>query len=116
MVAAVRDIVLLGSTGSVGTQALDIIRANPDRFRVVGLAAGGRQPALLAAQAVEFGVDVVGVADARALEDVQLALYATAQERGYSRGDDALPKLLAGPDAATELAGWPGADVVLNAM
>jgi 1-deoxy-D-xylulose-5-phosphate reductoisomerase len=111
-----RSIVVLGSTGSVGTQALDIIRANPDRFRVVGLAAGGGQPGLLAAQAVEFGVDVVAVADPRALEDVQLALYATAQARGYSQGDYALPKLLAGADAATELAGWPAADLVLNAM
>src|SRR3954465_8864221 len=39
----VRDVVVLGSTGSIGTQALEIVRANPDRFRVVGLTAGGRQ-------------------------------------------------------------------------
>ena len=39
-----RDIVILGSTGSIGTQALDLVRANPDRFRVVGLTAGGVQP------------------------------------------------------------------------
>ena len=42
----VRDVVVLGSTGSVGTQALDIVRANPDRFRVVGLTAGGSNPEL----------------------------------------------------------------------
>jgi 1-deoxy-D-xylulose-5-phosphate reductoisomerase len=53
--AAGRDVVLLGSTGSIGTQAADIIRRNPDRFRVVGLAAGGGNPALLASQALEFG-------------------------------------------------------------
>ena len=47
---------MLGSTGSIGTQALDVIRRNPDRFRVAGLAAGGGNPALLAEQAVEFGV------------------------------------------------------------
>ena len=55
--------VILGSTGSIGTQALDIVRRNPDRFRVVALAAGGGSAGLLARQAVEFGVPVVAVAD-----------------------------------------------------
>ena len=49
-----RDVVLLGSTGSIGTQALDIVRANPDRFRVVALTAGGSQPDLFRAQVEEF--------------------------------------------------------------
>jgi 1-deoxy-D-xylulose-5-phosphate reductoisomerase len=49
-----RDVVVLGSTGSVGTQALDIVRANPERFRVVGLAAGGSQRELFEAQVAEF--------------------------------------------------------------
>ena len=43
-----RSVSLLGSTGSIGTQALDIIRRNTDRFRVVALAAGGGQPDVLA--------------------------------------------------------------------
>lgn len=51
-----RNVLLLGSTGSIGTQAIDIVRAHPDRFRVVGLAAG-RQAEALAAQAQELGVD-----------------------------------------------------------
>jgi 1-deoxy-D-xylulose-5-phosphate reductoisomerase len=110
-----RDVVLLGSTGSVGTQAIDIVRAAPDRFRVVGLAAGGERPGLLAEQAIELGVEVVGVARAAALEDVQLALYAAAQRSGYDRGGVALPKLVAGADAAEQVAAWP-ADVVLNGM
>ena len=50
-----RDVIVLGSTGSIGTQALDIVRANPDRFRLVGLAAG-RNRDLAEAQAAEFGV------------------------------------------------------------
>ncbi|MEN9607197.1 MAG: hypothetical protein RL605_1025, partial [Actinomycetota bacterium] len=50
-----RRIIILGSTGSIGTQALDVIRANPDRFRVVGLSAG-QNGELLAAQAREFNV------------------------------------------------------------
>ncbi|HET6626140.1 MAG TPA: 1-deoxy-D-xylulose-5-phosphate reductoisomerase [Nocardioidaceae bacterium] len=49
-----RDVVLLGSTGSIGTQALDVIRANPDLFRVVALTAGGGNPDLFAAQCAEF--------------------------------------------------------------
>jgi len=53
-VTARRDVVLLGSTGSIGTQALDVVRAHPDRFRVVGLTAGGSQKELFAAQVEEF--------------------------------------------------------------
>ena len=49
-----RDVVLLGSTGSIGTQALDIVRANPERFRVVALTAGGSHPDLFRAQVEEF--------------------------------------------------------------
>ena len=111
-----RALVVLGSTGSVGTQALDIVRQQPDRFRVVGLAAGGERPELLARQALEFGAEVVAVSRATAVEDVQLAFYAEASRRGYARGEFAVPKLLAGPDAATEIAGWPEADLVLNGM
>ncbi|MGC1286442.1 MAG: 1-deoxy-D-xylulose-5-phosphate reductoisomerase, partial [Streptosporangiaceae bacterium] len=67
--SARRDVVVLGSTGSIGTQAADIIRRNPDRFRVAGLAAGGGNPDLLASQALEFGAEVVAVAsDARVEE------------------------------------------------
>jgi 1-deoxy-D-xylulose-5-phosphate reductoisomerase len=49
-----RDIVILGSTGSIGTQALEVVRANPDRFRVVGLTAGGGNPRLFEEQCAEF--------------------------------------------------------------
>src|SRR5690606_36208285 len=108
-------VVVLGSTGSIGTQALDVVRANPDRFDVVALAAGGADPATLAAQALEFGVEVVSVTNATAAQDVQLALYAEAQRRGWSAGEYRLPRLIAGPQAATEAARVP-ADTVLNGM
>jgi 1-deoxy-D-xylulose-5-phosphate reductoisomerase len=49
-----RDVVILGSTGSIGTQALDIVRANPDRFRVVALTAGGSNPELFERQVAEL--------------------------------------------------------------
>lgn len=111
----VREVVVLGSTGSVGTQAIELIVANPDRFRVVGLSAGGQRADLLAWQAIELGVEIVGVARATAVEDVQLALYAEAQRRGYARGDYALPKLVTGAQAATEVAAWQ-CDIVLNGI
>ncbi|HPE12304.1 MAG: 1-deoxy-D-xylulose-5-phosphate reductoisomerase [Actinobacteria bacterium] len=84
-----RDVVILGSTGSIGTQALDVIRRNPGRFRVVGLAAGGSDVAALAAQVDEFSVAHVAVADPTAAD----ALTATGAT------------VHTGPDAATEVAG-----------
>ncbi|WP_223110940.1 MULTISPECIES: 1-deoxy-D-xylulose-5-phosphate reductoisomerase [Aeromicrobium] len=108
-------VVVLGSTGSIGTQALDVVRAHRDRFDVVAIAAGGADPSTLASQALEFGVEVVAVANATAAQDVQLALYAEAQRRGWSAGEYRLPRLLAGPDAAVEAARIP-ADTVLNGM
>jgi 1-deoxy-D-xylulose-5-phosphate reductoisomerase len=110
-----REIVLLGSTGSIGTQAIDIVRRNPGRFRVVGLGAGGGNVALLAEQALELGVDVVGVARASVAQDLQLAFYAEAQRRGYPTGGFKIPKILAGPDAMAELADWP-CHTVLNGV
>ncbi|HEX6499342.1 MAG TPA: 1-deoxy-D-xylulose-5-phosphate reductoisomerase [Micromonosporaceae bacterium] len=110
-----REIVLLGSTGSVGTQAIDIIRRNPDRFRLIGIGAGGGNVARLAAQALELGVDVVAVARSSVTQDLQLAFYAEAQKRGYPTGGFKIPKILAGPDAMTELAQWP-CHIVLNAV
>ena len=69
-----REVVILGSTGSIGTQALNIVRRNPGRFRVVALAAGGGQPDVLASQAAEFGVAAVAVANPSAAGEVQDAL------------------------------------------
>ena len=110
-----RRVAILGSTGSIGTQALDVIAANPDRFEVVALAAGGNQPERLARQAIDFDVPLVAIAKASATQDVQLALYAEAQRRGYAKGNHTLPRILAGPEAATEAARTP-CDVVLNAV
>src|ERR1700729_1459955 len=120
--SARRDVVVLGSTGSIGTQAADIIRRNPDRFRVAGLAAGGGNPDLLASQALEFGAEVVAVASGAKVEELRQALHAkaaagagpggTANRSGRARQ---LPKILAGPDAIAEVAGWP-CDVVLNGV
>ncbi|MCP2249374.1 1-deoxy-D-xylulose-5-phosphate reductoisomerase [Lentzea aerocolonigenes] len=66
-----RTVLILGSTGSVGTQALDVIRRNRDRFRVVGLGAGGRQLDLLKQQAAEFDVSTVAVASGAEIPGVK---------------------------------------------
>ncbi len=63
-----RDVVILGSTGSIGTQALDIVRANPDRFRVVGLTAGGSNPDLFSAQVAEFAPAYSGLGEEASIE------------------------------------------------
>jgi len=90
-------VLILGSTGSIGTQALEVIAANPDRFEVVGLAAGGGNPDLLAQQRAQTGVTSIAVADDAAAAKVGDVTYA-------------------GPDAATQLVESTEADVVLNAL
>lgn len=63
-----RDVVILGSTGSIGTQALDLVRANPDRFRVVGLTAGGSNRELFDAQVAEFSPARSGLGEEASVE------------------------------------------------
>jgi 1-deoxy-D-xylulose-5-phosphate reductoisomerase len=113
-----RDVVILGSTGSIGTQALDVIRRNPRRFRVAALAAGGANPALLASQALEFGAEAVAVASPAAAEQLRSALIeeqSSRTGRGSTSTAPALPKVLTGPEAVCEIAVWP-CDVVLNGV
>ena len=110
-----RSVIVLGSTGSIGTQTLEVIRASDSEFKVVGISAGGNNPSLLAEQALEFQVEYVAIANATAAQDVQLAIYAQAKKAGYSEGNFTLPKMLVGPQAATELAGV-SADVVVNGI
>ncbi|MEW9547717.1 1-deoxy-D-xylulose-5-phosphate reductoisomerase [Nonomuraea sp. NPDC050783] len=98
-----RSVVLLGSTGSIGTQALDVAAAGG--FRVAALAAGGARIELLAGQAAEFGVEAVAVADPAAVPALREALAA--------RG--ARPKVLAGPEGVAEVAAWQ-CDIVLNGI
>ena len=98
-----RDVVILGSTGSIGVQALDVIRRNPSRFRVVGLAAGGSDLDLLAAQVLEFGVPHVAVGRIDATGPLAALLSATSTH--VTGGDEAVGDLAALP-----------CDVVLNGM
>jgi 1-deoxy-D-xylulose-5-phosphate reductoisomerase len=110
-----RSVVILGSTGSIGTQALELIGRNRDRFHVLALSAGGDNVGLLAKQALEFAAEVVAVAKATVAQDLQLAFYAEAQRKGYAQGEFRIPKIITGPDASSELAAMP-CDVVLNGI
>jgi 1-deoxy-D-xylulose-5-phosphate reductoisomerase len=114
-VSAPREVTVLGSTGSIGRQAIAVARQNPDRLRITALAAGGGDTALLAEQGLNLGVRTVAVARATAAQDLQLAFYAAAQRRGWAQGQYVLPEILAGPRASEELAARP-ADVVLNGI
>ena len=103
-----REVTLLGSTGSIGTQALDIIQRNRDAFRVSGITATGRNPGLIAQQAIDFAVPVIGIVDEQAHRQVQAAI-ADQAHNGYR------PEFVVGPDAAAQVAALP-ADVVLNGI
>jgi 1-deoxy-D-xylulose-5-phosphate reductoisomerase len=99
-----RSLVILGSTGSVGTQALDVVRRNPDRFKVIGLSAGTNQE-LLIGQVREFLPPYVALADEQAAADLREHLSGI---RGV--------EVLAGPGAAETLARDTESDMVLNAL
>ncbi|MFB0835166.1 1-deoxy-D-xylulose-5-phosphate reductoisomerase [Arthrobacter halodurans] len=108
---APRRVVLLGSTGSIGTQAISVADLAPGRFRVVALA-GGSNTALLAEQAVHTRASAVGIASGTID-----ALAAAIAERAAAAGvRDYRPELFAGPGAASAVAAWPDADVVLNGI
>jgi len=94
-------VVVLGSTGSIGRQALDVAAHHPDRVRIVGLAAHSSHE-LLAQQARAHSVEHVAIAD----------------DAAGRRLEDALPgaRVDVGPSAVADLAAHPDADVVLNAL
>jgi 1-deoxy-D-xylulose-5-phosphate reductoisomerase len=108
-VSSPRRVVVLGSTGSIGTQALDVVRHAPDRFTVTAICAGGSDVALLAKQAIEQRVQAVGVSRA----DVADELTARVVD-GWPAGA-APPEIITGPSATVEIAARD-TDVALNAV
>ncbi|WKS49644.1 1-deoxy-D-xylulose-5-phosphate reductoisomerase [Corynebacterium propinquum] len=98
-----RTVVVVGSTGSIGTQALEVIADNPDKFELVGLAAGGSRPELLCQQARQFAISA---------EFLAVADKAAAQKISQEFGEN----IASGPDAAATMCAAAHADVVLNAM
>lgn len=95
-------LLLLGSTGSIGVQALQVVMANPGRFTVVGLAAAGHDVDALASQVRATGAPRVAVADPAAADRLRLLLPDL--------------EVLHGPHAATRLVEDTPADVVFNAL
>ena len=96
-----KRLLILGSTGSVGTQALDVVARAPEAFELVGLSADSGWEALLA-QAREHGVDRIGLADPDA---------AARAAEAWTDGE-----VLAGPEGLARLVAESGADLVLNAV
>lgn len=97
-----KKITILGSTGSIGTQALDVIAAAPEQFEVVGLAAGTNVD-LIYKQAMQFQPKYVSVATAQLAEELRARLPQTIQ-------------VWSGDEALVEMAGDSASDVVLTAM
>lgn len=99
-------VVILGSTGSIGTQGLDVISRHPERFTVTGLAAGGAHVRFLAQQVARHHVPQVAVYDEAAVP----ALHEALEEVGAR-----YTQIQAGPQAVNAIAG-SGADLVLNGI
>ncbi|YCK80506.1 1-deoxy-D-xylulose-5-phosphate reductoisomerase [Arthrobacter sp. D3-18] len=106
-----RKIVILGSTGSIGTQAIDVVDAAPHRFEVVALSAGGGNLELIAQQAVHTRAQAVGIAqgDPAALRQLIDSAAAAAGVSNFA------PEIFVGPDASTQIAAIE-CDVVLNGI
>lgn len=111
-----RSVIILGSTGSIGTQAIDVVDGAPDRFRVAALSAGGGNLGPLALQAVRTRAEAVGIAEG-SVDELRSLIAGAAKAEGVP---DYAPELFAGPEASTRIAEWHGpngrADVVLNGI
>ena len=105
----VKAISVLGSTGSIGTQTLDIAREFPDQFKVVALTAG-RNLALLVEQIQEHQPEVVALADTALLPELNERLQAAGV------ASDAAPQLVGGPDGLNVAASWDSADLVVTGI
>ena len=105
-----RRIVVLGSTGSIGTQTLDVVRQHADKLAVVGLAVNTSVSDMLA-QAREFGVRHLAVGD-----EGQMRSVAAADAAAYVSSLGGAATIGFGMDAVVELTRLPEADVVVNAL
>ena len=107
-----RRLVLLGATGSIGAQALDVLTRYPQLARLHGLAVGGSRPELVAAQVLAHRPEHLVVSDPERAEAVEAAVHAACRDAAQ-----APPRLETGQDAVIALAGALGeGDVVLNAI
>ena len=109
-----KRIVVLGSTGSIGRQTLDVVRRHPDKLAVVGLAAHSSIE-LLCNQAAEFDVPAVALHDKAALTpEIADRLHDITKRASAAAGQD--PFVATGAQAVVDLAALPEADIVVNAL
>jgi 1-deoxy-D-xylulose-5-phosphate reductoisomerase len=101
----VKAITLLGSTGSIGTQTLDIVEHNPDKFRLVGLAAGSNVE-ILAQQVLKFRPEIVAIGNEAKLPELKAALTNL----------DYRPMIVAGAQGTIEVAGYGDAQSVVTGI
>ena len=106
-----KAISVLGSTGSIGTQTLEIVEDFPDQFRVVALSAG-RNLSLLVTQIQRHRPDVVALADPALLAELKDRLMALPAETR----PDPLPQLVGGPEGLDVAASWDSADLVVTGI
>ncbi|MBM7825649.1 1-deoxy-D-xylulose-5-phosphate reductoisomerase [Arcanobacterium pluranimalium] len=91
-----KHVIILGSTGSIGTQALDVVREHPHTYQIDGLGAGGQNLTLLAQQAYEFDVPYVAIAQLGkipAFLEVFAQITPKKQQPEVFEGDDAMAQL-----------------------
>ncbi len=106
-----KAISVLGSTGSIGTQTLEIVEEFPDQFRVVGLTAGRNLP-LLIEQIHKFQPDVVAIPDASLVSELEDMVKTLASQNPSLQ----VPKLLSGSDGLQVVASWDQADLVVTGI
>lgn len=111
-----QSVVILGSTGSIGTQALEVIAEHRDKFQVTGLAAGGGNIDVLAEQIIVERPATVALADAGAVASLEAAVITAGANRGVDgRAVWKAIDLYTGQGASSQIAGI-GADTVLNGI
>jgi 1-deoxy-D-xylulose-5-phosphate reductoisomerase len=104
---AVKAITLLGSTGSIGTQTLDIVATYPDQFRIVGLAAG-RNITLLSEQIRQFKPEIVAIAEPTQLSDLKAAISDVTPQPILVTGEAGIVEVAAYGDAQSVVTGIVG--------
>ncbi|MCX6733762.1 MAG: 1-deoxy-D-xylulose-5-phosphate reductoisomerase [Candidatus Peregrinibacteria bacterium] len=102
-----KNIVILGATGSIGTQVLDVIRQNPDKFHIIGMAASGHNVELFSKLVQEFEPERICLTDAEKLLKLKIDRYPISKK---------FPELLPGEEGISEMIRDPNVEMVVNAI
>lgn len=102
-----KNIVILGATGSIGTQVLDVIRQNPDKFHIIGMAASGHNTELFSKLVNEFEPERICLTDPEKLLKLKIERYPISKK---------FPELLPGEEGISEMIRDPNVEMVVNAI